>query len=77
MRAHVLQIHRRAIVQLQHDVFQVRVGIHQPDAAHDEFHAVFLDDFAADVEVALAHGVHDHICSVTPSRRIRSDETSI
>src|SRR5208282_2727224 len=60
-RRHVLEINRRAVVQRQDDIFQIRVGIDQPDAAHDEFHPVFLDDLATDVQIALAHGVYDHL----------------
>ena len=42
----------------QDDVFEVRGILHKAEAANDEFHAVFLDDFAADVEIALFHRVH-------------------
>ena len=31
----------------------------KPDAAHDELHAIFLDDFAADVQIASGDGIHD------------------
>jgi hypothetical protein len=58
---HVSQVDGRAIALFEHDAFDVRDGIrrlHQPDAAHDEFHPVFFDDLAAHVDVAFLNGLH-------------------
>ena len=54
------------MVQSKNDVLQVGVGIDQPDAPHDKFHSILLDHLAADVQIALAHGVHDHLQRYIP-----------
>ena len=54
----VFKINGNAAALDQHDVLQVRERLHEAEAAHDEFHAVLLDNLAADVEVARADGVH-------------------
>ncbi len=58
---HVLEINRRAAALRQDDVLQIRIGIDEADAAHDKFHPVFLNHLAADVQIALLYGVHDHL----------------
>ena len=54
----VFKVNGNAAALHQHDVLQVRERLHEAEAAHDEFHAVLLDNLAADVEVARTDGVH-------------------
>ena len=58
-------------------MFEIVDGLHQPEAAHDELHAVLLDDLAADVEVALRDALHHLLQRHVRARASSSSETSI
>ena len=54
----VFEKNRHSVVLRNDGVFQIGNRIHQTNPAHDKFHSIFLDNFSADVEIALFHGVH-------------------
>ena len=54
----VLEEHRRALHLLHGDEFEILRAGDQPDAAQDEFRAVFLHDLPSDIEVRVLHGGH-------------------
>jgi hypothetical protein len=55
----IAQEERRAVARLEGDGLKVGGALHEADAAHDVFGAVFLNGLAADVPVAGGDGVHD------------------
>ena len=58
-RGDISQVYGRAATLGEDGLVEVGNGVDEAEAADDELHAVFLDDLAADVEVALTDGVHD------------------
>ena len=58
---HVAQINGRAFALREHGLFEIADRADEPQSAHHELHAVFLDDLAADVKIALPDGLHDFL----------------
>ena len=57
-RRDVLEVNRRALARLHGDEFEVFRAFDKADAAQHKLRAIFLHDFAADVEVRVLHGGH-------------------
>ena len=55
----LLDVDRHAVRGADDDLLDVVDRCDQPDAAHDQPGAVRLEDVAADIQVAVAHGGHD------------------
>ncbi|MCG3777745.1 MAG: hypothetical protein JW388_0439 [Nitrospira sp.] len=52
------QVNRRAVAFHEYRQLQFLHRPHQPESAHYKFHPIFFDRFSADVQVALANGIH-------------------
>ena len=52
----LLHVHRRPIRGTDHDLLMSSTEAIEPDAAHDQPRAIRLQDVAAHIEIALAHG---------------------
>src|SRR5262249_12695323 len=56
----ILHVNGGAVDFFENDFFEIGDVLNEADAAHDEFHAVFFENFSANVQVALLDG-HDRV----------------